>query len=41
MNVDIRVLVDVTQGAVDVLISGESQMFVVETDKGDWSHRIR
>jgi len=40
MNVDIRVLVDVTQGAVDVLISSESQMFVVETNKSTFFHEL-
>ena len=33
MNVDIRVVVDVTEGNVDVFFSPESQMFVVGTNK--------
>ena len=33
MNVDIRVVVDVTEGNVDVFFSPESQMFVVDTNK--------
>ena len=33
MNVDIRVVVDVTEGNVDVFFSPESQMFIVNTNK--------
>ena len=33
MNVDIRVVADVTEGNVDVFFSPESQMFVVDTNK--------
>ena len=40
MNVDIRVTVDVTQGAVDVLLSSDSQLFIVEYNKSSGVHDI-
>ena len=40
MNVDIRVVVDVTEGNVDVFFSPESQMFVVNTNKKTWEHEV-
>ena len=33
MNVDIRVVVDVTEGNVDIFFSPEPQMFIVNTNK--------
>ena len=40
MNVDIRVVVDVTDGDVDVFFSPEPQMFIVNTDKNTWAHNV-
>ena len=40
MNVDIRVTVDVTQGAIDVILSAQSQLFIVEYNKSTEVHDI-
>ena len=40
MNVDIRVVVDVTEGNVDVFFSPEPQMFIVNTNKKTWEHEV-
>lgn len=40
MNVDIRIIVDVTQGALDLLMSPQDDSFVVFTNKSNGFHDI-
>ena len=41
MNVDIRVIVDVKEGNVDVFFSPEPQMFIVNTNQVNWNDEVR
>ena len=40
MNVDIRIVLDVTVGITDVYLTPEPKMFVVETNKSTWEHEV-
>ncbi|QQP51302.1 Uncharacterized protein FKW44_012624, partial [Caligus rogercresseyi] len=40
MNVDIRIVIDVSLGEVDVYLAPDSQIFVVENDPKTWHHNV-
>ena len=40
MNVDIRIIVDVTEGETEVFLSPEPRMFVVETNSSTYEHEV-
>jgi hypothetical protein len=40
MNVDIRVVVDVTQGALDLYMSPSEEMFVVNVNSSTGTHMV-
>ena len=40
MNVDIRIVLDVTEGETEVYLSPEPKMFVVESNKTTWEHQV-
>lgn len=41
MNVDIRVIVDVTQGALDLYMSPSDDTFVVNVNSSNGAHTVR
>ena len=40
MNVDIRIVLDVTVGITDVYLTPDPKMFIVKTNKTTWDHEI-
>ena len=40
MNVDIRIVLDVTEGQTEVYLSPEPKMFVVQSNQSTWEHEV-